>query len=77
MRDAVTALLGLAGFGMLGCVSPTIAGQALSALIGFGLIGLAYIVWAIWGRVANRVDIDQVTASVNPIEIDRVEQEGD
>lgn len=64
IRDAVTTLLGLAGFGMLGCVSPSIAGQALSALIGFGLIGLAYIVWTVWGRIAN------------PIDIDRVEQEG-
>ena len=71
LRDAVTALLGLAGFGMLGCVSPTFAGQALAARIGFGLIGLAYIVWTVWGRLGNLVDIDQVTANVKPIEIDR------
>lgn len=60
IRDALTALLGLAGFGMLGCVSPTFAGQALAALIGLGLIGAAYIVWVAWGWIANLVDIDQV-----------------
>ena len=60
IRDAVTALFGLAGFGLLGCVSPTIVGQALCALIGFGLIGLAYIVWTVWGRVGNPIEIDRV-----------------
>lgn len=63
MRDAITALLGLAGFGMLGCVSPTFVGQALAALIGFGLIGLAYIVWVVWGRMAD-----------NPLDFERVRQ---
>lgn len=60
MRDAVTALLGLAGFGMLGCVSPTVAGQALNTLLALGLIGVAYIVWTVWGRLGKLVDIDQV-----------------
>ena len=58
IRDAVTALLGLAGFGLLGCVSPAIVVQALCALIGFGLIGAAYIVWVVWGRLGKLVDID-------------------
>ena len=56
MRDAVIALLGLAGFGMLGCVSPTSFGQAVNALIGFGLLGAAYIVWTVWGRIATKRD---------------------
>ena len=59
-RDAVTALFGLAGFGLLGCVSPTIVGQALNTLLALGLIGVAYIVWTVWGRLGNLVDIDQV-----------------
>ena len=65
MRDAETDLLGLAGFGMLGCVSQTVAGQALKTLLSLGLICVAYIIWTVWGRIAN------------PIEIDRVKQEGE
>lgn len=71
IRDAVTALFGLAGFGLLGCVSPTIVGQALNTLLALGLIGAAYIVWTVWGRLGKLVDIDQFTANVKPIEIDR------
>ena len=64
-RDAVTALFGLAGFGLLGCVSPTIVGQALNTLLALGLIGVAYIVWTVWVIIAN------------PIEMDRFKQEGE
>ena len=59
IRDAVTALLGLAGFGLLGCVSPTFVGQALNTLLALGLIGAAYIVWMVWGRLAAAAKQDK------------------
>ena len=59
IRDAVTALLGLAGFGLLGCVSPTFVGQALNTLLALGLIGAAYIVWSVWGQLAAAAKSDK------------------
>ena len=56
MRDVVTGLMGFAGFVMLGCVSPTVAGQVLNTLLALGLIGAAYIVWTVWGRLAAKQD---------------------
>ena len=70
-KEAVTALLGLAGFTVLASEAGSIAGQALNTLLALGLIGAAYIVWTVWGRLGKLVDIDQFTANVKPIEIDR------
>ena len=58
-KEAVTALLGLAGFAVLASEAGSIAGQALNTLL------------AVWGRLGKLVDIDQFTANVKPIEIDR------
>ena len=72
IRDAVTALFGLAGTAVLMSDAPTtIPGQALNALAGFALWGIAYIVWTVWGRLGKLVDIDQFTANVKPIDFDR------
>ena len=58
-KEAVTALLGLAGFAVLASESGSIAGQALNTLLALGLIGAAYIVWAVWGRLAAAAKQDK------------------
>ncbi len=78
-KEAVTALLGLAGVIVLASEAGSITGQALNALAGFAFWGVAYIVWAVWGRIAKLVDIDQFAANVKPIDFDRfakAEKEG-
>lgn len=58
-KEAVTALLGLAGFAVLASESGSIAGQALNTLLALELIGAAYIVWVVWGRLAAAAKQDK------------------
>lgn len=48
LRECVAALIGIAGFVALTCTSPTIPGQLLNAVLAFGLIGLAALVYKLW-----------------------------
>ena len=58
-KEAVTALLGLAGFAVLASEAGSIDGQALNTLLALGLIGAAYIVWMVWGRLAAAAKQDK------------------